>query len=206
MLDPLFKKISEETVVWKKKNYFHKDYPAISEILRFATLEDGSPRYLRHAQIIALETYWYLRLIENTPHIIDLYNKYYPDEIEFLEVLGIPTKSKKILQIMLKGKDKMLDILKDDQRLIKELKLEALHETLTLNYPSYILALAMGAGKTILIGSIIATEFACSLEYSKGPFIRNALVFAPGKTIIESLKQLSDIPFEKILHKKRRVP
>ncbi|MBU0649532.1 hypothetical protein KJ969_05590 [Patescibacteria group bacterium] len=43
MLDPLFKKISEETAVWKKKNYLHKDYPAVSEILKFATLEDGSP-------------------------------------------------------------------------------------------------------------------------------------------------------------------
>ncbi|MBU1923163.1 MAG: hypothetical protein KJ710_02730 [Candidatus Omnitrophica bacterium] len=52
----------------------------------------GALRYLRHAQIMALEAYWYLRLIENTPHIIDLYNKHYPDEIKFLEVLGIPTK------------------------------------------------------------------------------------------------------------------
>ncbi|MDY6877371.1 MAG: hypothetical protein SWK90_14365 [Chloroflexota bacterium] len=34
-----------------------------------------------------------------------------------------------------------------------------------LDYLSYILALAMGAGKTILIGAIVASEFAMALEY-----------------------------------------
>jgi hypothetical protein len=57
----------------------------------------------------------------------------------------------------------------------------------------------MGAGKTILIGSIIAIEFALSIEYPDANFMKNALVFAPGTTIIESLKEIADIPFNKIL-------
>jgi hypothetical protein len=57
----------------------------------------------------------------------------------------------------------------------------------------------MGAGKTILIGAIIATEFAMALEYPEGNFVKNALIFAPGKTILGALKELSDIPYEKIL-------
>lgn len=65
---------------------------------------------------------------------------------------------------------------------------------MTLDYPSYILALAMGAGKTILIGAIFATEFAMALEYPDGPFVQNALVFAPGKTILESLRELVEVP------------
>jgi Type III restriction enzyme, res subunit. len=77
--------------------------------------------------------------------------------------------------------------------------LEAVRESLTLKYPSYILALAMGAGKTVLIGSIIATEFAMSLEYPDANFVKNALVFAPGKTILGALKEISDMPYEKIL-------
>ena len=52
----------------------------------------------------------------------------------------------------------------------------------------------MGAGKTILIGAIVATEFAMALEYPDGPFVQNALVFAPGKTIIESLRELARFP------------
>jgi len=58
----------------------------------------------------------------------------------------------------------------------------------------------MGASKTILIGTIIATEFVLALEYPEiSNFVRNALVFAPGKTILGALKELSDIPYEKIL-------
>lgn len=200
MSDSLFQRISGNVQEWKRNNFSHKEYPAVSEILKFSTLEDGSPRYLRTAQITALETYWRLRIVENTPHIFDLYKKYYTDKQELLEALGIPQNSKKVQKIILdKGLEGLLADIKNDQKLVKELKLESLYESLTLDYPSYILALAMGAGKTILIGSIIAEEFALALEYPKGPFIRNALVFAPGKTIIESLKQLSDIPFEKIL-------
>lgn len=86
-----------------------------------------------------------------------------------------------------------------DDTLVKDLKLESLRETLTLEYPSYIFALAMGAGKTILIGTIIATEFAMALEYPDGPFVENALVFAPGKTILEALKELGAVSFDKIL-------
>lgn len=89
--------------------------------------------------------------------------------------------------------------LKSDDDFVAEFRLQALRETLTLDYPSYILALAMGAGKTALIGAIIATEFAMALEYPEGPFVENALVFAPGKTIIESLRELAEIPYDRIL-------
>jgi hypothetical protein len=50
----------------------------------------------------------------------------------------------------------------------------------------------MGAGKTALIGAVFATEFAMAMEYPDGPFVENALVFAPGKTIIESLRELAE--------------
>ena len=57
----------------------------------------------------------------------------------------------------------------------------------------------MGAGKTILIGAIAATEFALAMEYPEGPFVQNALVFAPGLTIVESLRELVQIPYDRIL-------
>jgi hypothetical protein len=86
-----------------------------------------------------------------------------------------------------------------DDQFVRQFRLEALRETLTLSYPSYILALAMGAGKTALIGAIIATEFAMASEYPEGPFVQNVLVFAPGTTIIESLGELAEIPYDCIL-------
>ena len=43
-------------------------------------------------------------------------------------------------------------------------------------------------------------------EYTDGPFVQNALVFAPGKTIIESLREIADIPFDRILPERMYKP
>jgi type III restriction enzyme len=51
----------------------------------------------------------------------------------------------------------------------------------------------------VLIGAIFASEFAMSQEYPDGPFVENALVFAPGKTIIESLRELAEMRYEAVL-------
>ena len=64
----------------------------------------------------------------------------------------------------------------------------------------------MGTGKTMLIGAIIATEFAMAQEYPRGDFVHNALVFAPGKTIIESLRELASMPFDGILPPRMHKP
>jgi len=196
-------KLIEKVEEWRNEDY-ECDYPAISEILNFSIVESEtgqtSLRYLRKAQFEALETYWYLRLVEKTPHVFELYKKLYDDPIKLLETLGIPTEDQEILQLALKGGlDHILEQVKNNNDFVKEFGLEAVRESLTLKYPSYILALAMGAGKTVLIGSIIATEFAMALEYPDANFVKNALVFAPGKTILGALKEISDIPYEKIL-------
>ena len=61
----------------------------------------------------------------------------------------------------------------------------------------------MGNGKTNIISSIIAIEFAIAMESENKTefnFMQNALVFAPGLTILKnSLKKISVLPFEKIL-------
>lgn len=58
-------------------------------------------------------------------------------------------------------------------------------------YPNYIYALTMGLGKTILIATCIFYEFLLANKYSKDPrFCHNALVFAPDKTVLESLREI----------------
>ena len=191
--------IAERVSQWKKAGYPADKYSSIGEILEFATLEDGSPRFLRSPQIRALETYWYLRLVEKTPHVLDQYRNFFStSNTELLASLGLYSHSVQSLVID-HGVEALWDRIRNDESFARENKLEALRETLRLDYPSYIFALAMGAGKTILIGTILATEFAMALEYPDGPFVQNALVFAPGKTILESLRQLAGVPFDKIL-------
>jgi type III restriction enzyme len=92
------------------------------------------------------------------------------------------------------GLDAFLARLKMDDALVRRHKLESLRETFVLGYPSYILALAMGAGKTILMGAIVASEFAMAMEEPDGPFVQNALIFAPGKTILGALRELAEVP------------
>jgi len=198
---PLYDILKSKVFEWRKNNY-QSNFPVISEILEFnLNPETGNLRFLRKAQYEALETYWYLRVVEGTPHIFDLYKKLYDDPVELFRVLNIAISREDLIKIMSKGGlDLIFEKIKEDDDFVREYRLEALRETLALQYPSYILALAMGAGKTILIGTIIATEFAMALEYPDSTnFVKNALVFAPGKTILGALKELSDIPFEKIL-------
>ena len=187
---------------WRESGY-QSNFSVIREIFEYNFLdsENQKLRYLRKAQFESLETYWYLRLVENTPHIFNLYKKYFHGE-DLLGALNInltPEDLKKIAFSNGGGVDTIFKKIKTDNNFVKKYRLEGLRESLFLDYPSYILALAMGAGKTVLIGSIIATEFAMALEYPDGPFVKNALVFAPGKTILGALKEISDIPYEKIL-------
>ena len=184
---------------WRKAGYSAEDHPAISEILEYQLLSKlETPRFLRWPQLRALETYWYLRVIKNTPHAFGLYRTLFPQTTALLDSLGL--SHSEIMRLALdQGLEALWDRVRSDDDFVRRHRLESLRETFTLEYPSYMFALAMGAGKTILIGAIIATEFAMSLESPDGPFVQNALVFAPGKTILEALKQLAEIPFEKIL-------
>ncbi len=192
----LYEALAKKLTEWREDEYKHDDYPAIAEILEWARLPDVPAFRLRAPQLRALETYWYLRLVEKTPHIFDLYQSLFPKKKELLEAFGIPDEAFARADYDL---DSLLASIKDDPGFVKEFRLEAVRETLTLDYPSYILALAMGAGKTVLIGAIFATEFAMAQEYPDNGFVENALVFAPGKTIIESLRELAEMKYEAVL-------
>lgn len=75
----LHRQIAARVEEWRSRGYACEEYPAIAEIMEWALEpESGNLRFLRRAQLQALETYWYLRLIEKTPHIFDLYLRTYP--------------------------------------------------------------------------------------------------------------------------------
>ncbi len=190
---------------WRDRGYVHEQFPAIAEVLGFAHEDDDRHqlRYLRAAQFRALETYWYLRLVEGTPHVADLYTRCFERVTDRLTALGLDSPELRDMALDL-GYEGVLDAIRADDELARRHRLDALRETLALGYPSWILALAMGSGKTVLIAAIVATEFAMAIEYPDAadaghPFIENALVFAPGTTILEALRELSRVPFERIL-------
>ncbi len=199
----LFEKLRDDTLNWRKAGYPCPDYPLIGEVLRYQFEGEANERlhlkYLREPQFQSLELYWFLRLVLKTPHIVDLYKYYYDtgDIRDFCEAFGIPISPDEL--IFIKDVDTIIDSVENNSEFVKRKRLDPVHEAVTLPYPSYIFALAMGTGKTVLIGIIIATEFAMALRYPEGNFMKNALVFAPGTTIIESLREISEIPFEQVL-------
>jgi hypothetical protein len=86
----LHEAIAERVAEWRAAGYPHGEFPAIAEILQFA-LDDapGSLRYLRVANFRALETYWYLRLVEGTPRVPELYARLFDRPSERLAALGL---------------------------------------------------------------------------------------------------------------------
>ena len=59
------------------------------------------------------------------------------------------------------------------------------------SYPNYIYALTMGLGKTILMATCIFYEFLLAKKYPRDKrFCHNALVFAPDKTVLQSLREI----------------
>ena len=201
-MEHLFEKLRDDTLNWRESGYPCPDYPLIGEVLRYQfegePQEQISLKYLREPQFQSLELYWFLRLVRKTPHIVDLYKHYYSDDKrDFFEALGIPIDPTELQWIP--DVDAVIERVKNDPEFVRQKRIDPVHEAVTLPYPSYIFALAMGTGKTVLIGTIIATEFAMALRYPEGDFMKNALVFAPGTTIIESLREISEIPFDRIL-------
>jgi len=203
----LYQELSARVDAWRAQNYSCNSFPAIREILEFAYEdgESGQLRYLRRAQFRALETYWYLRLVLGTPRIPDLYAMLFASKKDRRQAMGL-THPDIVSFIADEGLENCLERVKTDNAFVRKYALESLRESLTLDYASYILALAMGAGKTILMGSIVATEFVMAMEYPEGPFVQNALIFAPGKTILSALRELSDVPYDKLLPPRMHKP
>ena len=67
-------------------------------------------------------------------------------------------------------------------------------------YPNYIFALTMGTGKTILMATCIFYEFLVASKFPKDErFIHNAMVFAPDKTVLQSLKEIQTFDLNKVV-------
>jgi type III restriction enzyme len=80
-VEHLYERLAVEVGKWRANGYPTPNdrYPAIAEILEWAgDADSGGLRYLRRPQLMALETYWFIRLLERTPHIFDLYRRFWP--------------------------------------------------------------------------------------------------------------------------------
>lgn len=70
----------------------------------------------------------------------------------------------------------------------------------TRAYPNYIFALTMGTGKTILMATCIFYEFLLGNKFDKDTkYCLNALVFAPDKTVLQSLREIESFDKSRVI-------
>jgi hypothetical protein len=130
--------LRENTLAWKAASWPVDEFPAMSEVLEWAGNPDGSGFVLRPPQFHALQVYWYLRLVEKTPRIRDLYQRLMPAKKDLLKAMGIPDAAFEKVDYDIEALWKAIGA---DDDFAREFKLQGLRETLSLDYPSYILAL-----------------------------------------------------------------
>ena len=144
--------------------------------------------FLYSPQIEALETYIYLKEIVGNKPTIEIVKSLFDNEKDLILTLGLTEKEAFELAFD-KEKDAKIN--------------ELLHKKYnSIDYANQVYALTMGSGKTILMGTMILYDFTLSFYHPKDSrFGRNALVFAPDTTIIESLKEIKTFDYSKVLPK-----
>jgi type III restriction enzyme len=144
--------------------------------------------FLHEPQIEALETYIYIKeVLENRP-TGEIFKDAFSKKSELLRSFGVPERQ-------------ISDIMEAENR--DEQITEIIKERFgSQDYANQVYALTMGSGKTILMATFLIYDFVLSYHHPKDErFAKNALVFAPDTTIIESLKEIKTFDYSKVLPK-----
>jgi type III restriction enzyme len=134
--------------------------------------------FLRTPQFEALETYIFLKeFLDNAP-VHRIFEDWHKKSGKFAQRAETGT---------LEGQEDLFGIL-DENRYNQ---IFSKMQNTSRIYPNYIFALTMGTGKTILMATCIFYEFLLSNKCPDDPrYCHNALVFAPDKTVLQSLKEI----------------
>lgn len=140
---------------------------------------DNSSSFLRRPQFEALEMYIFLKEFGDNRHLAQLF-KDWSDEKNGFEGRGRFSI----------GASGQLGLFEEQSAASHKDVFKVLSGFKQI-YPNYIYALTMGLGKTILMATCIFYEFLLANKHPKDlKFCHNALVFAPDKTVLQSLKEI----------------
>ena len=157
---------------------------------KFLAYNDGnenSGAFLREPQFEALEMYVFVKEFMDNAHMYQMFDEWRKRENRFSDA--------SYYTIHKGGQGTLLDI-GDEQNEIVFKQMKKYKE----DYPNYIYALTMGLGKTILMATCIFFEFLLAKKYPKDKrFCHNALVFAPDKTVLESLREIMTFDKTKVV-------
>lgn len=151
------------------------------KFLAYNDKNDNPKAYLRKPQFEALEIYVFIKEFMGNPQVHDMFDDWCNRTGQFSEESFYALTSDKYGQTRL-GFDDTKEL---TDTLFKQMK------EYSEEYPNYIYALTMGLGKTVLMATCIFYEFLLANKYPKDKhYCHNALVFAPDKTVLQSLREI----------------
>lgn len=156
---------------------------------RFVDFNDPSNTnsFLRQPQFEALEVYIFLKeYLDNKP-VHQIFKEWMNREGKFQLRSDVSSQA---------GQLNFLEVITKEQY-------EPIFERMRSNarvYSNYIFALTMGTGKTILMATCIFYEFILANKFPKDEkYCHNALVFAPDKTVLQSLREMQTFDMSKVV-------
>lgn len=155
---------------------------------------DKNPKaFLRQPQFEALETYVFLKEFLGNAKVEEVFKAWYERSGKF--------EGRKFGSFLGTAGQEMFSFGESDELELSSYKL--LFEKMRKNsraYPNYIFALTMGTGKTILMATCIFYEFLLGNKFEKDArYCHNALVFAPDKTVLQSLKEIEAFDLTRVV-------
>lgn len=158
------------------------------KFLAYNDPEANTKAFLRRPQFEALEMYVFIKEFLGNAQVAEIFEAWRQREGKFSE--------RSVYSVNPEGQLAITDSVTEAQTsaLFKQMK------KYREEYPNYIYALTMGLGKTILMATCIFYEFLLAKKYPKDKrFVHNALVFAPDKTVLESLREIVTFNKELVL-------
>lgn len=163
------------------------------KFLDFNSPEKNPKAFLRQPQFEALETYVFLKEFLGNAKVEAIFKAWYERSGKF--------EGRKFGSFHGTAGQEMFSFGESDELELSSYKL--LFEKMRKNsrvYPNYIFALTMGTGKTILMATCIFYEFLLGNKFEKDErYCHNALVFAPDKTVLQSLKEIEAFDLTRVV-------
>ena len=163
------------------------------KFLDFNNPEKNPKAFLRQPQFEALETYIFLKEFFGNAKVEEIFKAWYERSGKF--------EGRKFGSFLGTAGQEMFSFGDSDELELSSYKL--LFEKMRKNsraYPNYIFALTMGTGKTILMATCIFYEFLLGNKFEKDArYCHNALVFAPDKTVLQSLKEIESFDLTRVV-------
>lgn len=174
----------------ESKRVYSSFTPLTRKFLNFNNKEKNANAFLRPPQFEALETYVFLKEFCQNKKLWEIFEEWYRRTGIF--------KGRQFAGVDAGGQRFLFGVAEDGYETTTETfaRVFAKIKAIGQEYPNYIFSLTMGLGKTVLMATSIFYEFLLANKYPNDPlYCHNALVFAPDKTVLESLREI--ITFDK---------